>query len=206
MRSRRAANSSRGFTLLEVLAAVAILGVWYVILAAVAIQGLRAQGESQRRLEASFLADEAIAEIEAGLNSGNAPDEEVKEYERDDYVVRIEVLSYSLDLPPLESGSSSASAASDSGAASLAFTNLLGGASASGESPLRSVHIEVSWTEGHDERSVIRDTYAFDLESVRSELASLEDEFLEATDAGDPGPAGSDTTTPGEAQLPEAGL
>lgn len=206
MRSSRAASGSRGFTLLEVLAAVAILGIWYVILAAVAIGGLRAQGESQRRLEASFLADEAIAEIEAGLNSGNAPDEEVKEYERDDYVVRIEVLSYSLDLPPLESGSSSASAAPNSGAATLAVTNLLGGAGASGESPLRSVHIEVSWTEGYDERSVIRDTYAFDLESVRSELAALEGEFIEPADAGEPGTASGDTTAPGEAQRPEAGL
>ena len=35
-----------GFTLLEVLAAVAILGIWFTVLANVAIQGLRAEGEN----------------------------------------------------------------------------------------------------------------------------------------------------------------
>ena len=38
---------SRGFTLLEVLAAVAILAIWYMVMASIATQGLRAEGESQ---------------------------------------------------------------------------------------------------------------------------------------------------------------
>jgi prepilin-type N-terminal cleavage/methylation domain-containing protein len=187
-------RSSSGFTLLEVLAAVAILGIWYVILAAVAIQGLRAQGESYRRLEASFLADEAIADLEAGLTSGRAPKEDTQEYERDDYSIKIEVLPYALDVPELEA-STGDSRSEPLELAGAGVTNLLGGAGASGESPLRSVHVEVTWPEGNDERSVIRETYAFDLESVRPELAALEETLVEAA-GEDTGAAGSSDDDP----------
>jgi prepilin-type N-terminal cleavage/methylation domain-containing protein len=52
----------RAFTLLEVMAAVALLGILYTVLARVAIEGLRAEGESKRRLEASLLADARLEE------------------------------------------------------------------------------------------------------------------------------------------------
>ena len=51
-----------GFTLLEVLAAVAILGIWFVVLASVGIQGLRAEGTNERRIRASLLADTILSE------------------------------------------------------------------------------------------------------------------------------------------------
>ncbi|MFB3118027.1 MAG: prepilin-type N-terminal cleavage/methylation domain-containing protein, partial [Myxococcota bacterium] len=49
--------SNGGFTLIEVLGAVAILAILYTTLATVAIRGLRSEGESRRMLEASLLAD-----------------------------------------------------------------------------------------------------------------------------------------------------
>jgi len=58
-----AARRGRGFTLLEVLAAVAILAVWFILIAGTAMQGLRAEGISRRRLEAAMIADQAMAEL-----------------------------------------------------------------------------------------------------------------------------------------------
>lgn len=160
-----------GFTLLEVLAAVAILGIWYVILAAVGIQGLRAEGESQRRLEAGFIADEVLAQIEAGAAAGVAPDEGITEEERDEFTVRIEVYSFDLDVPEPElttyPSSTTAPAASEA-------PYLLAGNGLLAPSPLRRVRVEILWTEGASERSVIRDTFAVDLESSREALRALE--------------------------------
>ena len=69
MRRRSVTNARRlepargGFTLIEVLAAVALLGILYAVLARVAIEGLRAEGDSERRLEASLLADERVNDL-----------------------------------------------------------------------------------------------------------------------------------------------
>ena len=67
----------RGFTLLEVLAAVAILGILYVVLADVAMQGLLSEGRSRRRLEASLLADQALSDIEIEMASGGPPNTQI---------------------------------------------------------------------------------------------------------------------------------
>jgi len=170
----------RGFTLLEVLAAVAILGIWYVVLATVGIHGLRAQGLNQRRLEASFLADEAVAGIASGLTDGAAPAEGVEEYEREDFSVRIEVEAFGLDVPPLDDGSTGSALPEGLDLPEELTTDLLSAGGPTGPGPLRRVRIEVSWPEGNDERSVIRETFAFDLQSVQSELAALEEGLAEA--------------------------
>jgi prepilin-type N-terminal cleavage/methylation domain-containing protein len=57
-RTRPAQN---GFTLLEVLAAVAILSIWFIVIAGTSVQGLRAEGESRRRLEAGQMADRILS-------------------------------------------------------------------------------------------------------------------------------------------------
>jgi prepilin-type N-terminal cleavage/methylation domain-containing protein len=62
----------RGFSLIEVLGAVAILGIWYVILASLAMQGMRLTGESQRRLRASLIADRILADFELMAAQGEA--------------------------------------------------------------------------------------------------------------------------------------
>ena len=50
-------RSDPGFTLLEVMAAVAVVAIVFTTLARVANQGMQSQGISKRRLEASLLAD-----------------------------------------------------------------------------------------------------------------------------------------------------
>ncbi len=61
-------RAERGLTLLEVLAAVAVLGLLYTVLASAAVQGLRSEGESRRRLEASLLMDEQLVQIRIRLD------------------------------------------------------------------------------------------------------------------------------------------
>ena len=61
--------SDGGFTLIEVLGAVAILAILYTTLATVAIRGLRSEGESRRMLEASLLADWQLSEFELELET-----------------------------------------------------------------------------------------------------------------------------------------
>ena len=51
----RTARSTRGLTLLEVLAAVALLGIWFVALASMNLHSLRAEGTAMRRIEAGLL-------------------------------------------------------------------------------------------------------------------------------------------------------
>ena len=58
----RSGRRLQAFTMLEVLAAVSVLAIVYLVLANVAIEGLRAEGESMRRLEASLIADELLSD------------------------------------------------------------------------------------------------------------------------------------------------
>jgi prepilin-type N-terminal cleavage/methylation domain-containing protein len=67
-------GSDGGFTLFEVLGAVAILAILYTTLSTVAIRGLRSEGESRRMLEASLLADWELSGFEMDfLDKGEAP-------------------------------------------------------------------------------------------------------------------------------------
>lgn len=62
--SRAGARQQSGFTLIEVVGAVAIVGIWFLLLSVSAFRGIAAEGTAQRRLEASLVADEVLAEAE----------------------------------------------------------------------------------------------------------------------------------------------
>ena len=64
-KGRTGRNSRLGFTLLEVLGAVAVLGIWYFVLATIATDGLLKEGQSLRKLRAGLIADRMLAELEA---------------------------------------------------------------------------------------------------------------------------------------------
>ena len=80
-------RAERGLTLLEVLAAVALLGILYTALAATTSQGIWNEFESRQRLEASLLADEVLARIELDLRAGVPLERRVVEDRIDDFVV-----------------------------------------------------------------------------------------------------------------------
>jgi prepilin-type N-terminal cleavage/methylation domain-containing protein len=166
----RRASRGRGFTLLEVLAAVAILALVYVVLAGAAIQGLRAEGESERRLRASLVADEVLAELEAGVAAGAAPPLGSDQSQRGEFQVRVAVENFALpaDLlglePPLPGEERGGTAA---------LTSLLSAGQSEMPGPLRSFRVEVAWSEVEEEHRVTRTSYGFDLEAARPLLEQI---------------------------------
>jgi len=135
-----------GFTLLEVLGAVLVLAMLYSVLAEVAIQGLRAEGESRRRLEASLFADELLSEIEASIADGDVPDLGVSLEEDEPYTIELEVLPIDTGalLPPGVLGEEET------------LASLMG--AQTDESPIREIALTISWSEGDRELNVKRTT------------------------------------------------
>ena len=173
----RPERSRAGFTLLEVLAAVAVLGLVYSVLATAGIQGLRLEGDAGRRLRASLLADQKIVEVEAQVATGQAPEIGRTESEEGDYLVTVEVAP--LDL-----------AIGDTKASKRARERLeraVGGKArdekgpgsflepAGGNAPpmLRRVDVRVAWQEGEGEQAVARTTYALDAVAAAPLLEAL---------------------------------
>ena len=146
---------SPGFTLLEVMAAVAILGIVFSVLAETAIQGLRAEGRSVRRLEASLLADRRLIDLEIELDAGAPPPEGRQESEEDDFFVVVEVRPFQLPQPP------NPEAAIIPGGDELISEGL---------QSLREILITVSWLEGQSEMSVSRTTYGYDAAAFAAAL------------------------------------
>jgi prepilin-type N-terminal cleavage/methylation domain-containing protein len=172
-----------GFTLLEVLAAVAILGIAYITLGSSGIQGLQHEGEARRRLEASLLADSVLSEIEAGLEAGAAPPLGEEESEADGFTIAVEVAPFSIVVPEEQGkdGKRLGDARSRLGGSGAQAQNpvipgpsLLGDDSGPGVvSPLRRIDVRVAWDEGFGERSVSRTTFALDAEAARATLDAL---------------------------------
>ncbi|MEN8184880.1 MAG: prepilin-type N-terminal cleavage/methylation domain-containing protein [Myxococcota bacterium] len=167
---------SSGFTLLEVLVAVAVLGLLYTVLAGVALQGLRAEGESTRRLDASLLADRTLTSLEVELSAGVPPEAGRREEEVEPFLVVTEVTPF--DLPLLIEAPEGLRKP-----ASL-FGN------APGTSLLRRIDVTVSWTEGSEEQSVLRTTFGLD----RDAAAPLLEDAAAAAEAGPQGDANSGPT------------
>jgi len=154
-------TSDRGFTLLEVMAAVAIVAIVFTTLARVASEGLRSEGSSKRRLEASLLADAALADVEAQLQSGTELDMGSRETDEDPFTVEVEVSTFDLAAAiPLEDASEGNSVSS----------LLAGSDGGSAESPLRQIDIRVFWNEGFEEYQVVRTTFGIDQAAIQNLL------------------------------------
>jgi len=154
------ACANRGLTLFEVMAAVAVMGLVYTLLAQAAIQGIRAEGENQRRLEASLLADQFITDVEDMIASGDAPPVGRSEEEDDPFLVTLSVeeLDMKTLLAPVDR-------ATDREESAVFETG-------DGPGRFRSVVIEVSWLEAGYDRVIRRTTYAFDSTGLETLLAA----------------------------------
>jgi prepilin-type N-terminal cleavage/methylation domain-containing protein len=144
-----------GFTLLEVLAAVAILGIWFTVLATVAIQGLRAEGGNARTSRASLVADGALVDIETEIENGSFPLDEI-EIEQDEFHILVRAVPLS-------------EAVSDESGLDLS-TYLIENLGSVNEN-LYEIQVEVGWIEGVDERTLTRSTYAWDSSAYLEALA-----------------------------------
>ena len=165
-------NSDAGFTLFEVLGAVAILAIVYTTLSGVAIHWLRSEGESRRIMEASLIADLEVSEFELELDTGVAPEIGITESEDEDglkltwEVTPLQTKIFKtaleqeqernakkLDAPPLPVPTAQTGAAD---ALTPAFLQ---------------VELRVSWLEAGAERSVTRTLFAVD-EDAAAKLAA----------------------------------
>lgn len=154
--ARRPRPARAGFTLIEVLAAVALLGILYAVLARVAIEGLRAEGDSKRRLEASLLADERLSDM-VGLPV--PPVGRSQTIEGD--------FTFMLDVTPFVFPPEWGVADSDAAAPLLLAADPKGGAQS-----LRTVQLTVAWLEGESERHVSRTFFLLDFQNLATLAAA----------------------------------
>lgn len=164
MTETRTGNRRRNraaFTLIEVLGAVAILGLSYIMLATSAIGGLRIIGESQRRIQASLVADQALTEIELAIEIGQPVDVGLDEWEVGPFVVEVEIIDMveeyegqALDDEPQDLVAFLVAEANGPFAPFREENLLLGF--------LREVHVSVRWQDAADELEVTRTAYLYD--------------------------------------------
>jgi prepilin-type N-terminal cleavage/methylation domain-containing protein len=162
---RNASGSHDGFTLLEVLAAVMILTIWYLPIASAAIQGLRAEGENLRQLEAGMIADRQLAKIEARVLLGDVPAVGAMTDGEGIFTVLIEVGPFSgageaESAPPLGQ-------TQDQRIQRPRMQQLIEASAPDLGKHLRQIDVVVQWQEGPGEESVKRTTFAFDLVQAR---------------------------------------
>ncbi len=164
---RPAPRSRLGFTLFEVLAAVAVLGLLYTVLARVAIHGLRAEGEANRRMQASLLADRALGDLQAELAAGGAASIGVTEREVGDFTLEVEI-------QPFDAGALLRTAPNaDTEALAKRELELLSPPARGGSAALLSAEVRVRWQEGVYEQRVIRNSFALDLEAAAPLLETI---------------------------------
>jgi prepilin-type N-terminal cleavage/methylation domain-containing protein len=151
----RAALAERGFTLLEVMAAVLVLGLLYTVLARAAMLGLRSEGVDRRRADAEMIADREIAEIENDLEGGGELEDGAQEREEAPYKVssNVEPFDVLARLPgPL---TKEIAQRTDPKAPSLLHDER-------GKSRIRLLSVVVEWDEAGRTASVERNTFAYD--------------------------------------------
>jgi prepilin-type N-terminal cleavage/methylation domain-containing protein len=160
-RARRARRA--GFTLIEVMAAVAVLGLFGTVLAQQAIQGMHYEGDARRRLRASLVADRTLWQVEAGLKLGAPPQPKQEETETED---GYRVL---LDIQPLDLAQLGLAPPVDEPGAPA---NAEPGAAAALPLPVFQVFVRVAWVEGLVEQTVTRTTFVFDGSAVAQALGA----------------------------------
>lgn len=156
-------SSDGGFTLFEVLGAVALLAILYTTLSTVAIRGLRSEGESRRMLEASLLADWELSAFELELETGAAPEIGITEsIEEDGFTVTWEIAP--LQIPIFQNALQQVQGANPSNPVGLITPVPAGqvGADGEGAAPFLRAALRVSWFEAGNERSVTRTIFAVD--------------------------------------------
>ena len=159
-------RAERALTLLEVMAAVALLGIVFTFLAKAATQGIRSEADSRRRMEASLLADATLAEIETRLAAGETLQLELTENEDEDKGFRVSVEVTPFDLAAELAGKLAGTAPG--------VPNAFGAASAEAPSLVQRVEVRVVWDDGIFERSAERVTFAFDTQAAQILARGLE--------------------------------
>jgi len=182
------------FTLIEVLAAVAVLGILFTVLARSAAQGLRAEGESRRRMEATLLAELTLQELSDPSEEEDvaAPPPGIAEFEEEGFLVTVEVTNTQIApvlaaVAPEEDPRLRRRPGAEAEEERRGF---LQDPDPRRDDPLRTVLVRVSWDDGIFERSVVRRSFAFDRNAVSDLLPQPEPETEEGPEDGAEGEDG----------------
>lgn len=175
MTARR--SDIQGLTLLEVLAAVVVVGISYGVFFQAGGEMLRREGENKRRIQAMLLADAALAEIEIEVDRGLVPNQGIEERSEGDFRVEIETTPVVIELLPRERGTPLEGLRPDP-------NSLLGAPGRPAASALRRIDVRVRWIEGLNEREVQRTTFAFDPTGAQAALQSLIDSAVAGGSGG----------------------
>jgi hypothetical protein len=166
----RRSSGELGLTLLEVLAAAMIFAMVMTVLISTSTTAVRSVGVSARRLEASLLADDIIADLEIQMKQGIAPEVDESESETGPYSVRILRSEFSQDP-----------GASDEESAGLGIAAMLGADLPEVATHLKQYDLEISWFEQNGPQTVTRTTFAFDWQAAAIEFEEL---FQQGGDSG----------------------
>ena len=158
----------RGFTLFEVMAAVAVLGIIITVLADASVQGMMIEGDADRRLRASLTADDALHELEGLLALGQPIPLGTRESELDEYRIAVTASPFSPDAIGL-SFSDPDAGPRERGRAGPSFFE----AGPRSAPALLMLEVRVSWLEGIDEVSVTRSSIGFDKAAAAPLLAQI---------------------------------
>lgn len=156
--------------------AIALLALVTTSLTQVTVDGMRIEGEADRRLEASLLADRVLAELESQAFQGTAPEIGKDVQEEAGYQITLEARPLDLDrlglIPPPSPG--------EPPPAALVGTPGLGSAP-----PLLQIEVVVAWQEGVHELSVRRTTFSFDAASAGAGITGASDNGPDPLTRGD---------------------
>lgn len=184
-----------GFTLLEVMAAFALLAIAYTTLAGAGAQGLQKEGEAARRLRASLLADRVLTGLELAFDQGAGPPLGEEQREEGPFTVTIRVAPWEPAIPErerplglerrargLEQERRPGEAAIERDGDASSGASLIAGTRGQ-PGPLRRVDVVVTWAEGWSDGRVARTSFGLDGEAAAATVSAL-------AAAGQAGPAG----------------
>lgn len=177
------------FTLLEVLCAVAVLAIVLTALARASVMGLRDEGDTTRRAQASLLADRTIEGIEANLRLDQPPTPGAQEDDRDGFQVKVEVKPFDAQAAGLHAAPPPPSDRPSQQLPPGPPQGLLA-PPGSGPSPLLWVTVRVGWADGVYQRDVTRTTLLFDPTAAAPLLAPLAAQQQPPGAQGQPGAGG----------------
>jgi prepilin-type N-terminal cleavage/methylation domain-containing protein len=169
-------RSERGLTLLEVMAAVVLLGVLYSFLATKTTQGIWQEYDARNRLEASLVADEVLAELELQLAAGTAITRSTDERELDDYVVITEISDYAHDPTAAATPGAAAGLAglpNLPGLAAAGVPSVFGSGPSGSPSVVVRISVRVLWNDGIEDHAVVRETFGFDQQMAQQLMGGV---------------------------------
>lgn len=175
----RSPDRRRAFTLIEVMAAVFILGLVVVTLARLVSQAHLDEGRSRLRARAALLADRLLAEVEEGIARGAAPELGKRDVSEDDLraTIAVTALDPALLTPGAEEDTNPrARAAVDSTAGPASW---LSSPQAEATPPLLQVAVRVTWegarvdADTGEPYAIARTTYALNPAALKA-LGELE--------------------------------